>query len=276
RSGRPSAGAAARRPARSGPPARHRGPPLQGDRPPVGAVSLRRAHAGDPGNATVAPDDRLGARKRGRHRVSGQDSKLPILEELGAEFSRLVEVELGRAAISANGHERRQRARLPQRPPARRASGARRVARRAVVVLVLLCLVGGIALAARFASDGGVPANTKPATLAAADSWRLLGYRDEGRLCLLFASGGELGGECGAAPRPDGVRATSLALPQRRFVLGLAGSRVKRVEVRIGARSSLVRTRRPSAAGRAAGVPADVRWFVASTAGGGPLSSAPA
>lgn len=202
---------------------------------------------------------------------------LPILDELGREFELMA---TGAPAPSSSAP--------PSRPePARvrrRGHGSRRTARigrRAAVVLVLLCLVGGVALAARFASGGGrTPAHTAPALLGrTAGAWGLSAYRDQGRLCfLLTGGGGALTSECGSAPGADGVRATSLRAGGRRLVAGIAGPKVGEVRVRVG--SIAVRTSTHAAADRgaaaAAGVPSGSRWFVASLPGAHAAADAPA
>jgi hypothetical protein len=195
---------------------------------------------------------------------------LPILDELGAEFSALIDAELGRAPLPA--HEppptaQRQRARLPQRPSAaRRGRGVRRVARRSTVVLVLLCLVGGVALAARFGGDGGTPAHTTPTTLGTskAAGWRFSAYRDRRQLCFLFEVAGEMTSNCGAEPGADAARASSLVAGGKRFVVGLAGGTVDAVAVRVGPSHARGRTAAPldPPAAIAAGVPGTTRWFV--------------
>jgi hypothetical protein len=132
----------------------------------------------------------------------------------------------------------------------------------------MLCLVGGVALAARFGNGGGgAAADTSPATLGrgATGGWRLSAYRDRGRLCLLFTLGeGKLSSECGPAPDPDKLRATSIDGQGHRFVIGLAGAQVSTVSVRVGDRRSSGSTK-PAvdpAAAREAGVPDGTRWFV--------------
>jgi hypothetical protein len=190
---------------------------------------------------------------------------LPILDELGEEFARLIDTELGRVA----SRERARPAQRPSRTRTRRGHRHRRVARRSAIVLVLLCLIGGVAVAARLGGDGK-PADTSPTTLGRDPTlgWRLSGYRDRGRLCLLFGAGGELTSACGPALGASGLRTTSLVAGDRRFVAGLTGAQAGAVAVNVDGARRVEGTRRatdPEAAGEA-GVPAGAHWFVVSFA----------
>ncbi|HEX6667378.1 MAG TPA: hypothetical protein VF081_12370 [Solirubrobacterales bacterium] len=199
--------------------------------------------------------------------MTSAKADLPILDEIGAEFARLVDAEFAQPQ-----HER---ARLPvPGAPGRRGRGARRVARRASLVLVLLCLVGGVAIAARFGGGGDRPMHTAPALLgqSANGSWRLFAYRDRDRLCVLFAAAGEPAAKCGGEPAANGLRATS-AIAGQRFLIGLTGGEVDSVAVRVGGAESVVAAKavEDAAATAEAGVPAGTRWFVTpvnSAAGG--------
>lgn len=205
--------------------------------------------------------------------MSAQNPDLPILDELGAEFAALVDV-----SYSAERHGVRRRAPLPATPPKReRGAQARRIGRRATIVLVLLLAVGGVAFAALRGSDGGSgePAHTAPAPLGRAGdgSWSLSAYRNEGRLCTVFMPrGGELSDNCGAALPPGHVRTGSAIAAGRRYLFGVAGAGVERVAVSAtevaGARATWQtaggRVRIPvyHAAARDAGFPAGDGWFV--------------
>jgi hypothetical protein len=184
-------------------------------------------------------------------------SDLPIIDELGAEFRRLVAAELapGRPAAPAR--------------PARRGE-RRRVARRAAIVAGLLCLIGTVAVAARLGGDGPA-SDTSPAALGAGASWQLSAHRHSGSLCLLLDASGGLSDSCGLLPGRRGVRATSALGVGVRYVVGLAGGEVAHVRVRVGGRVAAVATRAPEDRSRAgaAGVPAGVRWFVLEVALGG-------
>jgi hypothetical protein len=214
--------------------------------------------------------------------VSGLNPDLPILDELGAEFEALA-----RAAFAAEGeriaavddrHTARRRAPAPPPSGAReRGAQARRIGRRAAIMLVLICLVGGVAFAAlRGGGDSGGHAHTTPALLGrdAGGAWSFSVYRDEGRLCTVFVPrGGELSGNCGAAPDQGRLRAGSAIAAGRRYVFGVAGSGVARASASLAeadaARRGASRTgatpvQRPVDPGAAndAGFPAGDGWFV--------------
>ncbi len=235
--------------------------------------------------------------------MSGQGPDLPILDELGAEFSALVETAYAAEgglrgkttnAPPADRHTARPRAPLPTTPPRReRGAQARRIGRRAAVVLVLLCAVGGVAFAALRGSGGsGESAHTAPTPLGRAGdgSWSLSAYRDQGRLCTVFVPrGGELSGNCGAAPTQGRVRTGSAIAAGRRYLFGVAGPGVEQVAVSAaeaaageGATWSTARGRVhvpvDRAAARNAGFPAGDNWFVLDLgpAGQAPRAKAPA
>jgi hypothetical protein len=226
--------------------------------------------------------------------VSGRNPDLPILDELGAEFTALVESTFAgeRAggsldnvrrlpvdrALAPDRHTARRRAPLPATPPDReRGIQARRITRRAAIVLVLLCAVGGVAFAALRAGEGGSGAahHTAPTQLGRAvdGAWRFSAYRDEGRLCtVLVPRGGELSGNCGAAPQRGEVRTDSAIENGRRYLFGVAGTGVARVTVASGSssgdtgdiwRTAGVGVRKPvdRAAASDAGFPAGDGWF---------------
>jgi hypothetical protein len=205
------------------------------------------------------------------------DRELPILDELGAEFTRLIEFDEARAAAPRTAPTPAPAGRLPGLFRGRRGRRPARVTRRVAVVLVLLCLVGGVALAARFGGGGGDgPAHTAPALLgrAGGGAWHVSAYRDQGRLCLLLAlRDGPLTSDCGPQPGPTEVRATGLRDGSRRLVAGLTGPRVAAVAVRVGERTVRVGTRAADdrVAAEEAGVRSGDRWFVAPlVAGTGP------
>jgi hypothetical protein len=192
--------------------------------------------------------------------VNRENPDLPILDELAAEFAAMVDADFATAPAP-----------MPRRlrPAATRRSShsASRIARRAAVVLVLLCLVGGVALAARFGSGGsGPPADTEPVTIgrAADGAWDLAAYRDHHRLCTAFTVGGEPAGHCSSTPAHDGVVANSLLAGGRRYVVGLAGPQVRSVTVSVGDGGASGKTHavEDSGAAKEAGVPEGTRWFV--------------
>jgi hypothetical protein len=222
--------------------------------------------------------------------MNGRDPDLPILDELGAEFTALV-----KSTYAAECQTPRRRAALPAPPPRReRGAQARRIGRRAAIVLVLLLAVGGVAFAAlRAGGEGsGAASHTSPAQLGRAGdgAWNFSAYRDEGRLCTVFIPrGGELSGNCGAAPRRSQVRTGSAIDNGRRYLFGVAGPAVERVSIsaihfppgQSGARRTVAAgVRRPvdRAAAHDAGFPAGDGWFVVDLgpAGRGARSKAPA
>jgi hypothetical protein len=208
--------------------------------------------------------------------VRERNPDLPILDELGAELAAMVAAA---QAVEAGRHTARRRAPLPPPPRRReRRAQARRVGGRTAIVLVLVCLVGGVAFAALHGSgDDSGNAHTAPTQLgrAADGAWSFSAYRDKGRLCALFMPrGGELSGSCGAAPGPGRVRVGSAIAGGRRYVFGIAGAGVERVAASLGelaaARDGHHRqaaegpARAPVDRGAAgeAGFPAGAGWFV--------------
>jgi hypothetical protein len=193
--------------------------------------------------------------------MSDRNPDLPILDELGADFEALAT-----AACAAEEHGKsRGRAPLPvsRRSRARRAQ-ARRIGRRAAVMLLLLCLVGGVAFAALRGGDSGVRGHTSPALLGRdpGGAWTFSAYLDEGRLCTVFAPrSGELSGNCGAAPGHGRLRAGSALAAGHRYVFGVAGPGVDRES---GALRGAVGVRHPvdPIAAADAGLRAGEGWFV--------------
>lgn len=197
---------------------------------------------------------------------------LPILDELGIEFEAMAHAAWN---AEAQGHTARRRApATPSRPARARGAQLRRIGRRAAVVLVLVCLVGGVAFAALRGGRSGGDAHTAPALLGRAGdgAWSFSAYRDEGRLCTVFVPrGGELSGSCGAAPEGGRLRAGSAIAGGHRYVFGVAGPGVARVSASLGetratraTAAGAGRARAPvdrSAAGDA-GFPAGDGWFV--------------
>jgi hypothetical protein len=152
--------------------------------------------------------------------------------------------------------------------------GASRIARRSLILVVLLCLIGASAYGAREVFSGGGPnltvARQGPSALLAtghsgADSWWLRSYKREGDLCrVLVVSGSSESSRCAPAPGPRSVSSTSMVSPSRRYVFGMAGGDVARVSVRVGGSTLVVPTHAPnSARARAAALGSGVRWFLA-------------
>jgi hypothetical protein len=212
-----------------------------------------------------------------------RSSDLPILDELGAEFRRLVAAELGASGVAATPASAAVDARpapVHAHPTAvrRRRGGRRRLVRRAAIVFALLCLVGTGALAARVHLGGGQASDTSPAVLGSGAGWQLAAHRHAGSLCLLVDVSGDLADSCGPLPGPRGVRATSAVGLRVRYVVGLAGRDVARVRVRVGTHVVTAVTHAPADRGRAtgAGVPSGMRWFVAVLPLGAGVGTAPA
>jgi hypothetical protein len=221
--------------------------------------------------------------------VSGPNPDLPILDELGAEFETMVsaawaaEAAGGRPAAARRGiptsepdrHTIRRRAAAPS-PSAGRGAQARRVGRRAAIVLVLICLVGGVAFAALRGGGSSGGAHTAPALLGrdGGGDWSFSVYRDEGRLCTVFMPrGGELSGSCGVAPGHGRLRAGSAIAAGRRYVFGVTGAGVERVSASLAAVTDAPRSTWAGAAAAVqdpidrgaasdAGLPAGDGWFV--------------
>jgi hypothetical protein len=164
--------------------------------------------------------------------MTGRNPDLPILDELGAEFAAMV------SATDTDRHTARRRLpATPSRPTRERGAQARRVGRRAAIVLVLVCLVGGVAFAALNGGASGDHSHTAPTPLGHAGdgAWSFSAYRDEGRLCTVFVPrGGELSGNCGGAPARGQVRAGSAIAGGHRYVFGVVGQGVERVSTRLG------------------------------------------
>jgi hypothetical protein len=221
--------------------------------------------------------------------MTGRNPDLPILDELGAEFEAMVSaawasdqegapatVTALRPTAAADPHAPRRRlAATPSRPTRERGAQARRVGRRAAIVLVLVCLVGGVAFAALNGGGSSDQAHTAPTPLghAADGAWSFSAYRDEGRLCTVFVPrGGELSGNCGGAPGAGQVRVGSAISGGHRYVFGVAGQGVERVSTKLGEGNLVGAERRTGAApvhapidrdaADDAGFPAADGWFV--------------
>jgi hypothetical protein len=214
--------------------------------------------------------------------MTGRNPDLPILDELGAEFEAMMSAtwasEADRAATADSTDRHTARRRLPATPSRatrERGAQARRVGRRAAIVLVLVCLVGGVAFAALNGGGSADHAHTAPTPLghAADGAWSFSAYRDEGRLCTVFVPrGGELSGNCGGAPEHGQVRAGSAIAGGHRYVFGVAGPGVERVSTKldedhlVGAerRSGMAPVHAPidRDAASDAGFPAADGWFV--------------
>jgi hypothetical protein len=220
--------------------------------------------------------------------VSERNPDLPILDEIGAQLATLLATEETEAggrstgsvppsiAPGADRHAARKRSgAAPSRARRERGAQASRIGRRAAIVLVLVCLVGGVAFAALRGGGSGKPAHTAPERLGRATdgAWTLSVYRDGGRLCTVFVPrGGELSGRCGTAPGRGEVWAQSAIAGGDRYVFGIGGVGVAKVEASLE-EAGVSRATWSTAAGRAqspadaeaaraAGFPAGDSWFV--------------
>lgn len=190
---------------------------------------------------------------------------LPILDDLRSQLRAKI------VADQVATHGRRRRG-APVPAPAvperrRRTRGALgRVTRRSVVIVALLCLIAGGALAAGLSLRGGSgPLDTEPQELGTQDGAQVFGYRNDGHLCIRVETARRGAGYCGAAPTDASLNASSERMAGARYVVGYAAPRVRRVAVKVGDRRVVVAAHRPQdpeAAGDA-GVPDRLRWFVA-------------
>ena len=213
--------------------------------------------------------------------MTGRNPDLPILDELGAEFEALATATYAGGEHGLPGHSPdtgavRRRAPLPApRRSRERGAQARRIGRRAAIVFVLLCLVGGVAFAALRGGDSGGHGHTTPALLGhdADGAWTFSAYLDGGRLCTVFVPrGGELSGNCGPAPGDGHLRAGSAVAGGHRYVFGVTGPQVERASAslsesgvaRAARRTGATAVRRPidPSAANDAGLPAGDGWFV--------------
>ncbi|HEX3359918.1 MAG TPA: hypothetical protein VHS74_02900 [Solirubrobacterales bacterium] len=236
-----------------------------------------------------------------------RNTDLPILDELGAKFEAMVSAAWAGEADDAlatvtelrpidaddralveraergdrrpagpDRHTARRRlAATPSRAARERGAQARRVGRRAAIVLLLVCMIGGVAFAALNGGGSGDHSHTAPTSLGRAGNgaWSFSAYRDEGRLCTVFVPrGGELSGDCGVAPIRGQVRAGSAIAGGRRYVFGVAGPGVEQVSVSLREGHAAGADRRTDGAAvhdpvdrnaaSDAGFPAQDGWFV--------------
>ncbi|HVY77494.1 MAG TPA: hypothetical protein VG898_03210 [Solirubrobacterales bacterium] len=206
-------------------------------------------------------------------------SDLPILDELREEFLALAteiaatEDPTPRARPAAPRARRGDHAEQPPRfaSSSRRSGRSRRIARRTATVLALLCLVGGVAVAARFGQNDAPPAHTDPARLAhsASQGWQIFAYRDKDRECVLLVADGDPASACGPSLANDGLLVSSVVGERGRLAFGLTGPAVVSVLVHSGSHRIETRTSPGGTnAAAAAGVPDGTRWFVASLGDG--------
>ncbi|HEX3391307.1 MAG TPA: hypothetical protein VHS55_01975 [Solirubrobacteraceae bacterium] len=201
-----------------------------------------------------------------RPELSAHDPQIAILAELEAELER--ELALLRPAPSP----------APRWPDRRSLRSSARVARRALVLLALLSLIGATALAGRSVVDHPKSASSPPTLLAAGgsggESWQFEDYAYRGEICYALFLDQTVASACSRPLGGAEVHALSGSTANRRFVAGLVGAEVAGVRVRVGDRVALAVTH-PQRGGTAAERP--LRWFVVAVpAAGGPAGKLPA
>jgi hypothetical protein len=230
------------------------------------------------------------------------DPELPFLYELEREVKRLAQQAAGHGRSGAHGEipSKRLPARFDsahpvaalatpgpsghaERRPEHRVGQSRtrtssRVARRTLVLVALLCLVGASAFGAGHILSGApnptivhrsafVPVakgREGASETRGGDSWSLKLYMRGGELCRVLVVGEAESSRCSAPPGAHTLGVTSVISPTRRYFYGVVGPAVARVEVHAGELASSVSTHSsPPALARAAGLPRGARWFVA-------------
>lgn len=192
------------------------------------------------------------------------DPELPILAELEQSWQLVVRRTLEPAPAPA-------RVDAAPASPLRRRSAAR-VARRAVVLTGLGCLVAASAVATRSLVDSrdGDPTLRTSATVRLADGrvdgqpWLLDGYRRDAEVCYDLIAAGRVATGCRRVPGPRELRVDGTLAPLTRVAIGIAGARVARVRVSDGDERASAPTRELTSVpgARAAQLPRGVRWFV--------------
>jgi hypothetical protein len=203
----------------------------------------------------------------------GYDPDLPILAELEAGIERAAVRRLTApgtatkpAAAANRGPEQAPRDGRRVARPHRRARwrGTGHVPMRAALLAGLVCLVGASAYAV--VARDGTPRQTERIVIDAAsrpDERRMELYARGGRACVAFVLPETVDGACAPAPRPAEGSARSVSSAFTRYVYGLTGADVRRVNVRAGVESRAAATRQvPAEAARAGGLPETLRYYV--------------
>jgi hypothetical protein len=151
--------------------------------------------------------------------------------------------------------------------------GVSRIARRSLILVGLLFLIGASAYGAREIFSGGAsnlavirqgPLAVLGSGHAGDDRWSLSLYRREGELCRVLVVSENESSRCSPAPGRATVALTSVVSPLRRYVFGVTGGDVAQVSLRVGGNTQVVPTRVPdSASARAAGLSPGTHWFIA-------------
>jgi hypothetical protein len=208
------------------------------------------------------------------------DPELPFLEALEREVRR----EAERVSRGAH-HHRPAPASAVHRHPAvgavterveRRRSGlpssSLRIARRSLVLVGLLCLVGATAYGASrvFSSDTSNPLSPRLGKLLtvadgnAGERWSLRLYVRGGELCRALLASETLSSRCEPSPTARAIQFTSAVSPTHRYVFGVTGAAIAKVSLRIaGVEQTLQTHTLDYTSAHAAGLPSDVRFFLA-------------
>jgi hypothetical protein len=199
----------------------------------------------------------------------------PGLYDAELPFLRALELDVRQSAERAARVRHKVR---PSREPIRVRRGlgrplpTARVARRALTLVALLCLIGASAFGAReaFSGAGSNPTTVSKGALvpvargsAGSDNWVLRAYRLGGELCRVLVVAGNEASLCAPPPAPGGVAVTNLVSPLWRYVFGVTGEQVMQVAVHAGGAARTVSTiALDPAVARDAGLPARARYFV--------------
>jgi hypothetical protein len=189
---------------------------------------------------------------------------LPILDELRARMrAEILAREV--ASRQARPSRRPEPAAPTARVARRRGATLGRVTRRSAVIVALLCLLAGVALAAGIGLQGGnTPRSTSPELLGSVGGARVFGYRDGDRLCLRLEADGHGVGSCDMAPTLDGLSAVSSLVAGDRYVLGYADPAIRRLRAKVDGRKVVGRASLPedTEAATEAGIPTGLRWYL--------------
>ncbi len=203
------------------------------------------------------------------------DSELPILAELERSWTLAAQSSSLVGERAAVGRERGAAAR--ERAGAARARGAARrersarVARRALALTGLGCLVAATAVATRSFVDAGEQDPTLrdgPTVRLAAGTlpdgdWQLDGYRRGDELCHDLVAAGQVATGCRPLPGARELHVDGTLSPRTRVVVGFGGELLTRVRVTAGATQAIVTTHALTTAdgAGASSLPRAVRWF---------------
>jgi hypothetical protein len=209
------------------------------------------------------------ARSAARDRARAQRLK----PSAGASHAISARIE-GARLPAAGRPSQRSRIRTKTRSPrqALRPTGSR-IARRSLMLMVLLCLIGASAYGARQILEGGdsSPAVVHQSALvpvahghSGPDTWSLHLYIRGGELCRVLVVGETESSRCSLAPRARLFGVTSMVSPSRRYVYGVSAAGITHVSIHTGSTTVAVSTHTPpTAAAHAAGLPSGARWFLA-------------